>query len=48
MEMKKQSRLQIIGLIGIGALGLAAFSQMMLQSSITRLHGGHSTFHQPG
>jgi hypothetical protein len=35
--MKKQSRLKIIGLIGIGALALAAFSQMMQQSSITRL-----------
>jgi hypothetical protein len=37
MEMKKISRLRIIGLIGIGALALAAFSQMLKQSSITRL-----------
>jgi hypothetical protein len=37
MEVKKVSRLKIIGLIGIGALALAAFSQMMQQSSITRL-----------
>jgi Papain-like cysteine protease AvrRpt2 len=37
MERKKVSRLRIIGLIGIGALALAAFSQMLRQSSITRL-----------
>ncbi len=37
METKKQSRLKLIGLIGIGALALAAFSQMLQQSSITRL-----------
>src|SRR5574341_1364193 len=37
MEMKKQSHLKIIGLIGIGALALAAFSQMLQQSSIARL-----------
>lgn len=37
MEVKKQSRLKIIGLIGIGALALAAFSQMIQQSSIKRL-----------
>jgi hypothetical protein len=37
MEMKKQSRLKIIGLAGIGALALAAFSQMIQQSSIRRL-----------
>jgi len=37
MEIKKRSRLKLIGLIGIGALALAAFSQMMQQSSIARL-----------
>ena len=37
MEMKKFSRLKIIGLIGVGALALAAFSQMLQQSSIARL-----------
>ncbi len=37
MELKKQSRLKIIGLVGIGALALAAFSQMIQQSSIARL-----------
>ena len=37
MEIKKRSRLKFIGLIGIGALALAAFSQMMQQSSIARL-----------
>jgi len=37
MEIKKRSRLKLIGLIGIGALALAAFSQMMQQSSITQL-----------
>ncbi len=37
MEMKKQSRLKIIGLAGIAALALAAFSQMIQQSSVTRL-----------
>ena len=37
MELKKISRLRIIGLIGIGALALAAFGQMLKQSSITRL-----------
>jgi len=37
MEMKKQSRLKIIGLAGIAALALAAFSQMIQQSAITRL-----------
>ena len=37
MEMKKVSRLKIIGLIGVGALALAAFSQMLQQSSIARL-----------
>jgi hypothetical protein len=37
MEMKKRSQLKLIGLIGIGALALAAFSQMLQQSSITRL-----------
>jgi hypothetical protein len=35
--MKKQSRLKIIGLIGIGALALAAFSQMMQQASIAQI-----------
>jgi len=35
--MKKVSRLKIIGLIGVGALALAAFSQMLQQSSIARL-----------
>jgi hypothetical protein len=37
MELKKQSRLKIIGLAGIAALALAAFSQMLQQSSIARL-----------
>ena len=37
MDTKKQSRLKLIGLIGIGALALAAFSQMLQQSSIARL-----------
>jgi hypothetical protein len=37
MEIKKRSRLKLIGLIGIAALALAAFSQMMQQSSIERL-----------
>jgi uncharacterized low-complexity protein len=37
MEIKKQSRLKLIGLIGIAALALAAFSQMLQQSSIARL-----------
>jgi hypothetical protein len=37
MEIKKQSRLKLIGLIGVGALALAAFSQMLQQSSIARL-----------
>jgi hypothetical protein len=37
MEMKKVSRLKIIGLIGVGSLALAAFSQMLQQSSIARL-----------
>jgi hypothetical protein len=37
MEMKKRSRLKLIGLIGIAALALAAFSQMLQQSSIARL-----------
>ena len=37
MEMRKVSRLKIIGLIGVGALALAAFSQMLQQSSIARL-----------
>jgi Papain-like cysteine protease AvrRpt2 len=37
MDIKKQSRLKLIGLIGIAALALAAFSQMLQQSSITRL-----------
>lgn len=37
MEIKKQSRLKLIGLIGIGALALAAFSQLLQQSSIRRL-----------
>jgi papain like cysteine protease AvrRpt2 len=37
MEIKKRSRLKLIGLIGIAALALAAFSQMMQQSSIARL-----------
>jgi Papain-like cysteine protease AvrRpt2 len=37
MEVKKRSRLKMVGLVGIGALALAAFSQMMQQSSIMRL-----------
>ena len=37
MDTKKQSRLKLIGLIGVGALALAAFSQMLQQSSIARL-----------
>jgi hypothetical protein len=37
MERKKRSRLKLIGLIGIAALALAAFSQMLQQSSIARL-----------
>ena len=37
MEIKKRSRLKLLGLIGIAALALAAFSQMMQQSSIARL-----------
>jgi Papain-like cysteine protease AvrRpt2 len=37
MEIKKRSRLKLIGLIGIAALALAAFSQMLQQSSIARL-----------
>lgn len=37
MEIIKVSRLKIIGLIGVGALALAAFSQMLQQSSIARL-----------
>jgi hypothetical protein len=37
MEMKKVSRLKLIGLIGISALALAAFSQRLQQSSIARL-----------
>ena len=37
MEMKKLPRLKILSLIGIGALALAGFSQMMNQYSISRL-----------
>ena len=37
MEVKKRSRLKMVGLVGIGALALAAFSQIMQQSSIMRL-----------
>jgi peptidase C39-like protein len=37
MEIKKQSRLKLIGLIGVGALALAAFSQMLQQTSIAQL-----------
>jgi len=37
MEVKNRSRLKMVGLVGIGALALAAFSQMMQQSSIMRL-----------
>ena len=37
MERKKRSRLKLIGLIGIAALALAAFSQMLQQSSMARL-----------
>ena len=37
MEMKKQSRLKIIGLIGIAALALAAFRQMLQLSAIENL-----------
>lgn len=37
MEEKKRSRLKIIALIGISALALAAFNQVMQQSSIARL-----------
>jgi hypothetical protein len=37
MDAKKRSRLKLIGLIGIAALALAAFSQMLQQSSIARL-----------
>ncbi len=37
MEIKKVSRLKLIGLIGVAALALAAFSQMLQQSSIARL-----------
>lgn len=37
MEMKKVSSLKLIGLIGISALALAAFSQRLQQSSIARL-----------
>ena len=37
METKKSSRLKIISLIGIGALALAGFRQMMGQYSISRL-----------
>jgi hypothetical protein len=40
MEVKNQSRLKIIGLTGIAALILAAFSQVMQQSSIARLQQG--------
>ena len=37
MDSKKRSRLKLIGLIGIAALALAAFGQMLQQSSIARL-----------
>jgi hypothetical protein len=37
METKKVSRLKVIRLVGIGALALAVFSQMLQQSSIARL-----------
>jgi hypothetical protein len=37
MEEKKRSRLKIIALIGISTLALAAFNQVVKQSSITRL-----------
>ena len=37
MDMKKQSRLRIIGLIGIAALALAAFRQTLQQSAIQKL-----------
>jgi hypothetical protein len=37
MEMKKQSRLKIIGLIGIAALALASFRQMLQLSAIEKL-----------
>lgn len=37
MEEKKRARLKIIALIALGTLALAAFSQMIQQSSIARL-----------
>jgi hypothetical protein len=37
MDIKKQSRLKIIGLIGIAALALGAFRQMLQQSAIDKL-----------
>jgi len=40
METKKQSRLKIIGLIGIAALAVAAFRQVLQQSAIEKLAQG--------
>ena len=40
METKKQSRLKIIGLIGIAALAVAAFRQVRQQSAIEKLAQG--------
>jgi hypothetical protein len=37
MEMKKLTRLKVISLIGIGALALAGFRQMIEQYSVSRL-----------